>query len=80
MKMDLWSVSRRFLTISWLQHWFDHILGYSGEIHAEKFGAHLPEFIDTECKRVLVSLYSSSAHVDGSTPVIILSIDMLSAI
>ena len=40
----------------------------------------LAKFIDTECKRVLVSLYRSSACVDDSTPVIMLSIDMLSAI
>ena len=48
--------------------------------NSEEFEAHSRRFIDADWKRVLASLYSSSACVDVSTPVVMLSTYMLSAI
>ena len=47
---------------------------------SEEFEAHSRRFIDADWKRVLASLYSSSACVDVSTSVIMLSTYRLSAI
>lgn len=46
----------------------------------EEFEAHSRRFIDADWKRVLASLYCSSACVDVSTPVLMWSTYMLSAI
>ena len=68
-RVNLWDALMKMVSVvrfqevretSSLQHWFDHILGYSGEIHAEEFEAH---FQNTLIRNVNGSWFLCTAHL-----------------